>query len=226
VGKKSREKMEREYQQPAMPKFLYRYLPTKELADGMLNGEIRISTLREVREGESLRADRREATLTYSVFSATGLNGILSPEAENLERLGIRLGDHSSVRHSRINFRHPGAYVLCTAQSSCDDKRMRRVFGQHRVRISDPLALMDAIGERIADHVQGRIRGLSSPLDYLGRDRSGPRRLNASPIFIGHPENAHESEYRIVWETLDGSPPEQPLDLHVPELARLCSMCD
>lgn len=211
------------------PKVIYRYLPTKDLADAMVAGFIRISTLHEVRTGESLRADAKDATLNYRVREAVWFgNDIKTPEAENLERLGVNMGNSEfcGFINCTIRSRHPDAYVLCTARSSCDDKKMRRVFGVHKVRIADPLAFIHAISSRLIDYIDGDFEWCAGSVNYEGRDRQGREPLNVSPIFVGHPENGYESEWRIVWTPTFGKGPTQSLDLYVPEIARLCSICN
>lgn len=209
---------------PSPPEFVYRYLPVKEAAEAMELGLVRLSTLHQIRTAQSARADPGDGTVTYLVKDAVWLDsGLKSSEAGALERRGFYFPPMSSMRHCAVREVHQNSYVLCTALASCDDARMRRVFGEYRVRIRHPGKFADLIARELSSRF-GAIDRAQGLVDYSGRNKALDQLSDIPPAFVGHPGNVSECEWRMVWSPTSLSAEMEPLELNIPRLSRFCKI--
>lgn len=207
------------------PRFLFRCFDEEQHARRLLDGYVWISTIGWLRSTERGRGDPDEATATYypGVVDSDDQSAEMQQTLQSLETLGIKNGGtmkwFGTGDNITITRRPQDGYLLCTSVRSPTAK-MRTAFGKYCVRIADSKAFIEALAGRMGAYSPSYQAGR---VDYSGREYRGSARIPADAFFLGPPSNADEAEYRIHFPPQDGAEIE-PFELHVPGVARLCSL--
>ena len=106
-------------------------------------------------------------------------------------------------------------YLLCAST------KRRGSFGDFCVRVVDPSAFLDAVAQGIANHFPSERSGARASKLHYGRTTDGDRPEN--PYFRGTAGNEDEEEYRFSF-TKQGAHELVPVELHIPEAAKYCSL--
>jgi hypothetical protein len=210
------------------PRFLYRCFDEEGHARRLLEGYVWISTFGFLRETERARGDRAEASLEYrpGVVDSDDKSEAMQEKMANLERSGFVMEPGFAVKiypadDSKlvVNVRPDDGYLLCMTGTS-PTAVMRSAFGDFCVRIASPAHFVQLVSDKMASYAEQWEAGF---LDYSGRHYRGIERLPLSAPFVGPAGNAHEAEFRIHWSPRLGRDI-RPFEIHVPEIANLCSM--
>lgn len=201
------------------PKFLYRYFDEEHHAQALVGGRVWLSTLEWCRKCDDIRLDADEGKLYWDVPDT---NPALDPQlaakvGEELQRLKVVKGGEGAVfNNCKVNLIVADGLIFCTSLDSG-----LKNFGRYCVRIADPLEFyrLVTIGLRQVVPIQDT---QFAPMSYMNRRSGGIDGPALHPAFNGPPGNAKEREARMLWLTNDGVQV-QRFELHVPEVAALCS---
>jgi hypothetical protein len=211
------------------PETLYRFCDVPEHAQQLCDGHVHLSTFQYIRNCDRLRADEAEGKTQFTSGDAEWVDGApINEAARNMDasglgmsRLGMPRAKYASAKGNTFHFSVPDALVLCMTES-CGDDRFRRVFGGHRVAISQPSKVYEAVTAVLRQRVALR-RGEFFRVTYVGRTFNAKESPSVPPGAVGPEVNAWEQEVRMLWLPVPGVRVE-PMLLHVPEVVGLCSL--
>ncbi len=216
--------------EPEHPDKVFRYLRDRDHARALVNGYVWFTTLEALRNNDHPRSDPGEGTYRLDIKRYD--SAVAGAETEKLKgRLAGLFRMEGSARMVVENIVYaqkvPDLFVMCT--SSLNSKFLRRLFGEHCVRITDPQGFALTCCRAIANHLGERAGGRCGRMQYQGRggvDAQGPDANHLAFMNInGH---ASEKEYRMIWGPMNQHPSRtlQPVLLRVPGVERFVSIVD
>ena len=204
---------------------IYRFFQEKWQADSLCDGNVWLSTLETCRKYENPeQGDPEEAQHTYHSGHITGSSN--DPIfVELASRTGISIGPNASnitISNCRNIHKLPDAFVLCTTKKH-NPAILCETFGNHCVRINNPLLFFQYISAQLHNHVtieQGAMGSVKyAPRHYTGLQQS------PGPIGFVKPTDQYSSqnEFRFLWIP-SNSTNLLPFLIKVPEISKLCEI--